>query len=226
MAKDGNLATLIKNDMSGNQYDYFMRNHSNGLTTAGLSRLNQRIEAIVYCVLGAQVNTRSASLGNEGSAKETQSEFLTLMEDAIRGPEISKSFQRLQLAIDEAKVRLDLAVSPDSWLMPSDLEINTQSVTGYNNDLKKATADMKLGVNDSVSGGESKIKRPTSHPSNPIHRSVNDSEKQSSGNIETQNLRNSESRKATQESESSHEMLKAGVFIAAAVSAFLIYRMK
>lgn len=58
MAKDGNLATLIKNDMSGNQYDYFMRNHSNGLTTAGLSRLNQRIEAFVYCVLGAQVNTR------------------------------------------------------------------------------------------------------------------------------------------------------------------------
>ena len=58
MAKDGNLANLIKNDMSYNQYDYFMRNHSNGLTTAGLSRLNQRIEAFVYCVLGAQVNTR------------------------------------------------------------------------------------------------------------------------------------------------------------------------
>lgn len=49
------------------------------------------------------------------------------MEDAIRQPDISKSVQRFQLAIDEAKVRLNLAVSPGAWLKPSNLVINTQS---------------------------------------------------------------------------------------------------
>ena len=39
-----------------------------------------------------------------GRAKEAQTEFLTPLEDAIR--------QRYQLAVDESKVRLNLAVCP------------------------------------------------------------------------------------------------------------------
>lgn len=91
-----------------------------------MGRLNQSIEAFVYCVLWAQVNVRSSILGPAGSAKEAQSGFLTLMKDAIRQTDISKSVQRFQLAVDEANVRLDLAISPGTWLMPSDLEINTE----------------------------------------------------------------------------------------------------
>ena len=75
--------------------------------------MNQsKIEAFVYCVLGGQVNTRSGVIGNGGRAKETQNEFLVLLEGAIRSPDISASVQRYQLAIDEAKVRLDFAVAP------------------------------------------------------------------------------------------------------------------
>ena len=81
-------------------------------------RLNQLIEDYVYCILGAGVNVRSSILGLGGSVKEAQSEFLTLMEDAIRQPDISKSVQRFQLVIDEAKVRLDLLISLGTWLMP------------------------------------------------------------------------------------------------------------
>ena len=65
-----------------------------GLTQAGLSRINQSIEAFVYCILGAQVNIRSSLLGEGGRAKEAQTEFLTLMEDARRQPDLSKSVQR------------------------------------------------------------------------------------------------------------------------------------
>ena len=99
--------------------------------------MNQSIEAFVYCVLGAQVNARSSILGSGGQAKETLGEFLVLLEDAFRQPEITKSAARYQLAIDEAKVRLNLAVSPGTWLMPSNLVLNTQSTVGYNNNLKK-----------------------------------------------------------------------------------------
>ena len=142
----GNLLQYILND-ADNGYEYFLTRVSNGLTNAGQARLNQSIEALVYCVLGAQVNVRSSILGNTGSAQEVQQEFLVLLEDAIKQPDISKSVQRFQLAVQEAKVKLDLAVSPGTWLMPSRMVINTESTIGYNNRLKRVEPSMKLGVN-------------------------------------------------------------------------------
>ena len=58
--------------------------------------------------------------------------------------------QRYQLAVDEAKVRLNLAVALGTWLMPARMVINTGSVSGYNNQLRQATPNMQLGVNNSV----------------------------------------------------------------------------
>ena len=104
------------------------------------------------------------------------------MEDAIRQPDLSKSVKGYQLAVDEAKVRLDFVACPGTWLMPSQMVINTASTVGYNNQLKQATTNMKLGVNSNVNtetkkvglrlmdGGPSKVNVPNSHPSNPIHK--------------------------------------------------------
>ena len=100
--------------------------------------------------MGSQVNVRSSIAGSQGSSIETQREFLSLVEDAIRNPDISKSVQRFQLAIESAKVRLDLAISPGTWLLPSKMVVNTESVVGYNNKLKKATSFMKIGVNSDL----------------------------------------------------------------------------
>ena len=182
-AKDGNLIYYVEpDDAAYGQADWFCPNVAEGLTQAGLARINQSIEAFVYCVLGSQVNVRSSILGSGGCAKEAQSEFLVLVEDSIRQPDLAKSVQRYQLAVDEAKVRLNLAVCPGAWLMPARMVINMGTVTGYNNQLKQAVAGMKLGVNDEVNkstkkaalklmaGGPSKINPPNSHPSNPIHK--------------------------------------------------------
>ena len=75
---------------------------------------------------------------------------VSMVEDAIRNPDISKSVQRFQLAIESAKVRLDLAISPGLWLLPSKMVVNTESVVGYNNKLKKATTFMRIGVNSDL----------------------------------------------------------------------------
>ena len=179
----GNAIYYIEPDVS-TQYDWFAPKTAAGLTQAGLSRINQSIEAYVYCILGAQVNVRSSILGEGGRAKEAQTEFLTLMEDSIRQPDLAKSVQRYQLAVNEAKVRLNLAVCPWAWLMPARMVINTGSIVGYNNALKQAKAGMKLGINNDVNvgtkksalqlmdGGPSKINPPNSHPSNPIHKAA------------------------------------------------------
>ena len=122
----------------------------------GLSRINQSIGAFVYCTLGVQVNVRSSILGEGGRAKEAQTEFLTLIEDAIRQPDLAQSVQRYQLAVDQAKVRLNPAVCPGVWLMPSRMIINTESTVDYNNKLEQAVSGMKLGVNNDVNPGTKK----------------------------------------------------------------------
>ena len=149
-ASDGNLVPYIENTEARNQYEYFLCPVSHGLTSAGLSRINQSIESFCYAILGSQVDVRSSISGSQGSAIETQRQFLSMVEDAIRNPDISKSVQRFQLAIESAKVRLDLAISPGLWLLPSKMVVNTESVVGYNNKLKKATKRMRIGVNSDL----------------------------------------------------------------------------
>ena len=149
-ASDGNLVPYIENTEARNQYEYFICPISHGLTSAGLSRINQSIESFCFAILGSQVNVRSSIAGSQGSSIETQREFLSLVEDAIRNPDLGKSVQRFQLAIESAKVRLDLAISPGTWLLPSKMVVNTERVVGYNNKLKKATSFMKIGVNSDL----------------------------------------------------------------------------
>jgi len=105
------------------------------------------------------------------------------VEDAIREPDLAESVQRYQLAVDRAKVRLNLAVCAGAWLIPARMIINTESTVGYNQ-LKQAVPGMKLGVNNEVNpdtkkaglkqmeGRPSKINLPNSHPSNPFHKAA------------------------------------------------------
>ena len=66
-ASKGNLISFIEpDDVAYAQADWFAPNTAKGLTQAGLSRINQSIEAFVYCILGAQVNVRSSILGSRG----------------------------------------------------------------------------------------------------------------------------------------------------------------
>ena len=66
--------------------------------------------------------------------------------------------------------------------------INTESVVGYNNNLRRATDDMKLGVNNHVNqgtkkaslklmaGGPSKVNPANSHPANPVHKQATEAQ--------------------------------------------------
>ena len=234
-AKDGNLLAFIELDgVAFSQYDWFAPNKSSGLTQAGLARINQSIEAFVYCILGAQVNVRSSIIGTGGRAKEAQTEFLTLMEDAIRQPDLAKSVQRYQLAVDEAKVRLNIAMCPGAWLMPASMIINTKSTVGYNNRLKQAVPGMKLGVNNDVNsgtkkvgirhmeGGPPKINSPNSHPSNPIHKAAMAAQKPKPAS-KTQRPEIETTEKTVSEKTPQHEINKTALIIGGvAVAALLL----
>ena len=88
---------------------------------------------------------------------------------------------------------------------------------------------MKLGVNNSVNletkkvgvrlmdGGLSKINKLTSHPSNPIHSNPIHKDQKT--------FQPPQAKLQKTKSEGNHEILKAGVFIGAAISAFIVYKL-
>ena len=186
-ATTNNTIAFIRNDQGADkQFEHFVPAQTSGLTLNGLGRINQSIMAFGYCILGAQANTRSSILGNLGTARNTQTDFLVLIEDSIKTLNVSPV--KYQDAIEATKVRLNLAVARGVLLLPSRMIINTESIVGYNNNLRRATDDMKLGVNNQVNqgtkkaslklmtGGPSKIKPPNSHPSNPIHKKATEAQ--------------------------------------------------
>ena len=69
----GDASGFIRNEQGADrQFDWFVPTKANGRTQAGLSRLNQSIEAPVYRALGAQVNVQSSILGNGGRWRAPQ----------------------------------------------------------------------------------------------------------------------------------------------------------
>ena len=184
-----NTIAFIRNDQGADtQFEHFVPAQTSGLTLNGLGRINQSIMAFGYCILGSQANTRSSILGNLGTARNTQTDFLVLIEDSIKTLNVSNGPVKYQDAIQATKVRLNLAVARGVLLLPSRMIINTESIAGYNNNLRRSTDDMKLGVNNQVnqgtkkaslklmSGGPSKVNPPNSHPSNPIHKQATEAQ--------------------------------------------------
>ena len=177
----------IRNDQGADkQLEHFVPDHTSGLTLKGLGRINQSIMAFGYCILGCQADGRSSILGATGTAVTAQADFLTLLDDAIKT--VSTGPVKYQNAIEATKVRLNLAVAWGVLLLPARMIINTESVVGYNNNLLRATDDMKLGVNNYVNqgtkkallklmaGGPSKVNPPNSHPSNPVHKQATEAQ--------------------------------------------------
>ena len=184
-----NTIAFIRNDQGADtQFEHFVPNQTSGLTLNGLGRINRSIEAFGYCILGAQANTRTSILGNLGTARNTQTDFLVLIEDSIKTLTVSNGPVRYQDAIQATKVRLNFAVGHGVLLLPARMIINTESIVGYNNNLRRATDDMKLGVNNQVNqgtkkaslklmaGGPSKVNPPNNHHSNPVHKQATEAQ--------------------------------------------------
>ena len=147
--------------------------------------------------------------------------MLKLFESSVIEEDLSTSVQRYQLAVQEAKLRLNLAIAPGIWLMPSNLIINTEIIVGYNNELQKASENMKFGVNETLNEkskevgikhnmGISKVKLPHA----PV-KSPTSIPKKSSTSVP---------RKNTLPTESKHETNKTAYMIAAVGLGWYLFR--
>ena len=119
-------------------------------------KVNQSVEAFLYCILGAQVNVGSSILVMEAGQKKRRARFSHCWR-TLSGRQLAKGVQRCQLAVDKAKVRLYLAATPGSWLMPSHIAINTERTVAYNNKLRQVTPNMNLWLNNDVNKDTKKV---------------------------------------------------------------------
>ena len=130
-------------------YKLFIATKSNGLTKTG-QLFQQSAESFVYCVLGAQANTRWPIVGRGALSLQTQEVFKKLVNDTIIQSDTNVTISNMRKAIKDTNVVLNMVISPGIILIPSNLIILDKMVVGYNNVLKLATKGMKFGKNEDV----------------------------------------------------------------------------
>ena len=131
-------------------YKLFIATKSNGLTKTGQLLFQQSVASYVYCVLGAQANTRWSIVGRGALSIQTQEVFKKLVNDTIIQSDQTITIANMRKAIKDTNVVLNMAISPGVILIPSNLIILDKMEAGYNNILKLAASGMKFGKNDGV----------------------------------------------------------------------------
>jgi len=115
----------------------------------GNCKAKRLIRTYVYCILGAQVQARTAIIGQSGTSPDAQKQFVKNFEDAISANlTIPDSIVRYQNAINNSHSKLDFAIGSGLYMMPSDLVMKIGSLDDYNNNILIASDNMDFGINN------------------------------------------------------------------------------
>ena len=109
-------------------------------------RLNDSIRTYVYCILGAQAETRSAITGQFGTELDAQKQFIKLLEDSInQHADIPTSIARYQKSLSDTHKRLDYVIGSGLYIIPSDMILKVGTIENYNNNILIANENMNPG---------------------------------------------------------------------------------
>ena len=131
----GDWSLLIK-DIQGDYKRYCART-SNGMTKLGQELLNQSIEVYMYALLGAQAKSKQSIVGDRASSREVQQVFRNIVEDAVIQYSPDVWINLMNKAIGDTNVKLDMAVTPNTWLIPRRMVLLKTPIPGYNNLLRE-----------------------------------------------------------------------------------------
>lgn len=136
---------------NNNGYVNFILENSDGFTQPGIQRINQSVRNYLICILGAQVETRSAIIGNTNTAFDAQKQFNVLFEDSIHNDKnrsIPETIERYQNYLNKSHIRLNYCIGPNLLIISNDMVLRMGNIIGYNNLLKTSTVNNSFGVND------------------------------------------------------------------------------
>jgi hypothetical protein len=128
-----------------NDYKKFIATTTDGLTKIGQKLFQPSIESYVYTVLGAQAKTTWSIVGEGAKSLQTQDVFHTILRETIAQSDVTITISNMRTAIVSTNVVLNMAISPEMILVPSDLIIQKTKIPGYNNILTLATDKMTFG---------------------------------------------------------------------------------
>ena len=137
-----------------NDWKKFFLTDSEGITKTGQLFLQKAVEAYVYCVLGAQAKTRWKIVGDGAKSLQTQEAFAKLVKETVAQDDDSVLISNMRTAVKATNVVLILAILPGMILIPSDLIILKEKISGYNNTLTMATKSMSFGKNEKINFSE------------------------------------------------------------------------
>jgi len=127
----------------------FILDKSEGLTRPGLERINDSVQTYVWCLLGAQAQTRSSIIG--GTGFDAQKQFLANLEDSINSAvDLPSSIKHYQDVLHYARSKVDFAIGHGLYMLPSNMQLQIGTITNYNNNIIIAGDDVLLGKNESV----------------------------------------------------------------------------
>ena len=104
-----------------NDWKKFFQDDSDGITQTGQLFFQKAAEAYVYCVLGAQAQTRWRIVGDGAKSLQTQEVFAKLVKDTVAQDDDKVLITNMRTAVKATNVVLNLAILLKLILIPSDL---------------------------------------------------------------------------------------------------------
>ena len=108
----------------------FIRDDSQGITKIGQLFLQKAAEAYVYCVLGAQAQTRWKIVGEGAKSLQSQESFAKLVKDTVAQDDDKVLIKNMRTAVKSTNVVLNLVILPGLILIPSDLVLLKKKSSG------------------------------------------------------------------------------------------------
>ena len=189
-------------------YKLFILKKSNGFTSFGLKTLNNAIASFCYSILGSQARIR-ASIVNKGAISlQCQDVFRQIVRDTIVNHDVTVGVSNMRKSISDCKQIVNVAVSPSTFLLPSNMKILKERIPGYSNVLLTAEEkSMKFGVNKDVNYDTTKLREPLSDTQNKQHQEPS-TRQEDTPSKHLDNLNRSELRKPLSDKSNKHETSK------------------
>ena len=134
--------------MNENSFSRWIIEKSDGLTMLGLQKLSELVRDYAYLMLMSQTSTRAQIIGLEARNLDAQRTFPNTFENIVnRRVNIPEDIRRFQKTLQYAGSKVDYVISEFIYMLPSDMNLKTGRVQGYNNKILVSRTDFNIGTN-------------------------------------------------------------------------------
>ena len=131
-----------------NSFSRWIIEKSDGLTMLGLQKLSEPVRDYAYLILTSQTSMRGPIVGHEVRNLDAQQTFLNTFENIVnRRVNVPEDIRRFQKTLQYVRSKVDYVISEFIYMLPSDMNLRTGKVQGYNKKILVSRTGFKIGTN-------------------------------------------------------------------------------